>query len=493
MPEESNYAVFGYFSPDFFHRLVSPQYQIELRRRLGAVAHLEIAEAASMAAASEGLADVGIEDLRLAGFVPTWFDDRADGSLVLRDGDRWIDSTRGARGSFLPIADVEITHVTEAEADRYARIANFYQGEWRHMDPMLIGLRRFQVEGQPNREQVAFEGYLAPFDAGKYGWVAQQLAGPSNVEMQLPADDAISVQLHVQGTPSPATPLGDYHLFGGIKDMLPPDPEDAQGLIRTLQALRAAPAYIGAWPKPGLIEQLPLGLGLARPDYAGFSRMIGGLWRWQSADFSLLSFNRSILDQAIPQLGINTATDQAQVRVRVADLSGSQLAQWINKQWYQRGSRSSHGNALLLDTLHQQLKVPAQDCLGVSQSMLDVKLQCPLGGEFVFDSLPLGDGGWWTCTAWPKAILDADGNVSPPPDYNAPWIEWFRGCQVHLTQQPDSLAVVGTFELDLPPLRVQVEEEAPALLPPMNFDLFELPFKLFGDTEKQQSAGKQQF
>ncbi len=46
---------FAYFSPEFFHQLVGPKYQIELRRRLESIAHLEIAEVASAAAQAEGV------------------------------------------------------------------------------------------------------------------------------------------------------------------------------------------------------------------------------------------------------------------------------------------------------------------------------------------------------------------------------------------------------------------------------------------------------
>ncbi len=484
MPDGNNYSVFGYFSPEFFHRLVSPQYQIELRRRLEAIAHLEIAEVATQAGQAEGMATRDISSLIAAGLLPSWFDSRPDGARVLRSGDRWIDSLRGARSSFLPIADVELTGVTAGEAESYAEIANFYQNEWRHMDPMLVGLRRFRAEGA-QAETVAFEGYLAPFEAGKYGWIAKRLAEPTPLEIGLPADDVASAQLHLRGDVGFAGAPTDYHLFAGVKDMLPPEPEDTQGLLKTLQALRAAPAYLGAWPKPGLVERLPLGLGLAQPDYAGFSRLLGGLWRWQDGQFSLLSFNRSIIENAIPQLRPQASTDLAQARLQISNLSGTQLSHWINTRWYQRGWRSSHGNTRLLDAAHQQLKVPSQQCLEVTERLLGVKLQCPIGGEYQFRPLPAGVGGWWESSAWSESVRTDQGRVGPPPGYVAPWIEWFRGGKVHVTQRPDSLAVVGTFELDMPPLPAELTSEDDAALPTMNFDLFQLPFKLFGNGDGQ--------
>ncbi|MFO0944185.1 MAG: hypothetical protein U0930_26040 [Pirellulales bacterium] len=297
MPESNDYSVFAYLSPDFFHRLVSPQYQIELQRRLEAVAHLELAEAASMAAKAERLqiAD-SVVALKEHGFLPPWFDVRPDGSRLLRNGDRWMDAARGSRGGFLPISDVKLQSVSQFEADQYAKVAQYYQQQWKKMDPILLGIRRYQGDG-PGLERVFFEGHIAPFEAKKYGWIARQLAEPSPLEIVQPADDAATLQVHVRGDRQGE----DYYLFAGVKDMLPPEPEDVQGLLKIVRTLRSAPIYLGAWPKPSLIELLPLGLGatMARPDTQGFSRIIGGLWRWQNQQWSLLSFDRTILESAI--------------------------------------------------------------------------------------------------------------------------------------------------------------------------------------------------
>ncbi len=479
MPAANDYAVFAYFSPEFFHRLVSPQYQIELRRRLTAIAHLEIAEVAQRVALAEGLGDLDVAEMKAAGLVPAWFDQRVDGARALRSKDGWLDSLRGARGSFLPISDAPLTAASGREVAGYAAIADFYRQEWGHMDPLLLGLRRFRAEGAKT-EQVAVEAYIAPFEAEKYGWIAQQLGPPTPIELQLPADDVASLQVHIQGSTTLGISSDNYHLFGGVKDMIPPDPEDTKGLIKTLQALQATPAYIGGWPRPGIIEQLPLGLGLAQPDYAGFARLLGGLWKWSNGEFSLLSFDRSILEQAIPQISPLETNDWAQARLRVANLTGSQMATWINRQWYDRGWRSSHGNAKLLDTVHQQLKVPADQCLIATERLLDAKIQCPLGGEYQFLPMSGGAGGWWMSSAWQESLAGPKGTPYPPPNYSAPWIDWFRGGKVHVTQGPDSLSVVGSIELEMQPLPVDLSPALPGRLPTLNFDIFSLPGKLFG-------------
>ncbi|MCA9191670.1 MAG: hypothetical protein KDB03_07910 [Planctomycetales bacterium] len=483
MPQSNGYTVFGYFSPEFFYHLVSPKYQIELQRRLKAIAHLEIAEVAALAARAEGHKVDDLKSLASFGFLPEGFDKRPDGARVLNLDGEWIDSLRGARGSFLPIEDVEIDGVTSVEAQQYGRIAAFYQQQWKNMDPMVVGVRRYRSPAGPTREQVAVEGYIAPFVEEKYGWIGRQLAPPTPLEIRLPADDAASLQLHIRDD---ALIIGsgttDYHLFAGVKDMMPPEPEEIQGLIKTLQALRATPGYIGAWPKPGLIERLPLGLGLARPDYAGYTRLIGGLWRWQNAGFSLLSFDRSIIENAIPQIAPVESSDPAQARLRVADLTNSTLSNWINIQWYRRGLRASRGNALLLDSFHQYLKVPSAECLAIAEGILDVKLQCPVGGEYELVRAPFGED-WWISSAWQLGSVGPTGKPMPPLEYCAPWLEWFRGGKFHLTQLPGSLSVVGTLELELPPFSTPKSSETgetQSLLPELNFDLFQLPSMIFG-------------
>lgn len=506
MPEQNNYSVFAYFSPEFFHELVSPQFQIELYRRLESIAHLEIAEVAARAAMAEGV-EVQVPALSAAGLLPDWFDARPDGSQILRSADKWIDSARGARGSFLPIVDVEVNQVSQAEAERYGRLADFYQKSWQQMDPMLVGLRRFQgqskkvdggnVEGDKveersnSEERVAIEAYIAPFAREKYGWIGDLLAPSAPLAIAMPGDDLVSVQLLMNGTAPLTAPRQPYHLFAGVKDMVPPAPGDTKGLIKTFRALKAVPGYLGAYPGPGYLDQLPLGLGGGRPDAAGFSRSIIGLWRWQGAGFSLISFDRSILEHTLSFLAPIRVDDSAQVRLRINSLQGSRLSGWVNDQWYQRAWRASHGNAELLDAIGQQLKVRGPEALGVAESMLDVRLNCPLGGKFTFTAQPTNaKEGWWTSDAWRGHTRRSDGTVGPPPDYVAPWLKWFRGANLHLTQFPERLAVVGTFDIQPQPADPR-GADSKTELPSLNFDLFQLPFKMFGGGEANNPAQPQ--
>ncbi len=153
-----------------------------------------------------------------------------------------------------------------------------------------------------------------------------------------------------------------------------------------------------------------------------------------------------------------------------------------------------------MDAMIQQLRVPGPQALAVAQRVLDVKLNCPLGGEFEFTPLPTAERpngrasapGWWTSSAWSAEQLQNDGTVGPPPGYIAPWLKWFRGAQLHLTQFPDRLAVVGTVEAHRQPLAPDAGGEEKVALPPMNFDLFQLPFNLFGGKAGEAAPPKPQ-
>lgn len=481
MPDRNNYSVFAYFSPEFFQHLVSPQYQIELRRRFEAIAHLEAAELAQLVAQSEGIPAADSKGLKLAGLLPPWFDERADGAQILQYQNQLIDSTRGARGSFVPINDLPLVGVNAREDKLYRETAEYYESNWQNMDPIVVGLRRFQGEG--NSETVALEAYMAPFGADKYGWIGRQLGAPTYSAISLPSDDLANLQLHVRE--SPLLQTSGYHLFAGMKDMYPPD--DAKGLLQILTALQSTKAYIGAWPKPGYVEKIPLGIlqSLSQPDVMGFSRMVGGLWRWQGSGFSLLSFSKPILDAAIPQLATVRVDDPAQARLVVQNLQGTELSRWINDLWYRRGWDASNGNARLLDTVGQQFKVPPTDCIECAEQVLDLKLQCPLGGRFEYKPVATGEGGWWTSSAWDARRTNQVGNSVAPDDYKAPWVDWFRGGRMHATQLPNSMALVGTVDLEMQPLPVDLSDSLPTNLPSMNFDIFSLPGKLFGTSEKQ--------
>ena len=502
MPLENKYDIFVYLSSEFFRNLVSPQYQIELRRRLKAMAAIEIAELASLTSAAEtGVheSEPSIERLIYDGYLPASFQTRVDGSETLAFSGTWHDSLRGKRGSFLPIADVQLADCSAEEAQEYRDQAAFYATQWQQTDPLMVGVRRFSRAPNERVERLAVEAYIAPLGREKYGWLTSMLAPPVSTQIQLPPDDVINFQAHLAGKSTSRSYSPDHVMFAGLKDMVPPVPGESKGLLATLRILQSLPAYLGGWPRPGYLDRLPLGLGGGPPNALGFSKLFIGVWRWQMGGFSVLSFDRSILDNCALYLRPIPAEDFAQGRLMIGDLGKSKLSAWFNTFWFRRAAQTTRGNLMLLDSLQQQLKVPPEQALATAEKILDARLQCSLGGQYILESTEPNMGKkWWESTAWPRQFAMMSGKTSslgfdssqslPPAEYKAPWLQWFRGAQLHLTQLPERLVVVGTIDIEpIPQNAVDSTDEKKGIgaLPKMDLDLFNLPFKFFqGDKPK---------
>jgi len=515
MPIEHDYDVFAYFSSEFFQNLVSPKYQIELKRRMRAIAALENAELASIVAKNEkahGLNGIRsdkqttatippdwmpgdqIEYLIAQGYLPRWFQQRVDGSETIRFQDGWYDSVRGARGSFMPIADVPLVDCTPEEAADYRETIEFYTKDWQQTDPLMFGLRRYEHPEIPKAERVAIEAYIAPLGSDKYGWTSLLLAPPVDQQIQLPSDDVVSLQLHLRGNDTGNRFTPNHTLFAGLKDIELPFPEETKGLFATLGLLKSLPIYLGAWPKPALLDRLPLGLGGGLPDVTGYSRTLIGLWRWQMGGFSIISFHREILDACASIVRVIPADDVAQGRLRVGNISDSKVAGWFNTLGFRQAAQATRGNLFLLDSIAQQLGLAPQEAKVVAQRLLDAKLQCTLGGEYQLQD------GLWQSTLWPDDLLLAPGahpssvgfdtlHTVPPKGYRTGWLEWFRGGNLHLTQLPERLVVVGHIDMELmavKPLAKGDDPEKAEGLPKLNFDIYNLPFKMLNSDKPKK-------
>jgi len=535
MPLDHEYDVFAYFSSQFFQNLLSPQVQIELKRRMRAIASIEHAELASMVSAMEkkrgmpglrlenartdagalanvppgwapGTAGNGpgaagtlpgarIETLIRQGYLPEWFQLRVDGSETIRFNDEWHDSVRGRRGSFLPIADVPIVDCTPEESAQYRVLAEHYTRDWQQTDPLMFGLRRYEHPEIPKGERIAIEASIAPLGSDKYGWVGLLLAPPADRQIQLPKDDVVSLQLHLRGNDITGDSVPNHFLFAGLKDVELPFPEETKGLIATLRLLRSLPVYLGAWPKPAMLDRLPLGLGGGPPDVIGYSRALIGLWRWQMGGFSILSFHREILEACASVVRVVPSEDVAQGRMSIRDISASKVAGWFHTLGFRQAAQATRGNLFLLDAIESQLGVQPKESLAVAQRLLDAKLQCTLGGSYELRE------GLWQSTAWPENLSLAPGahasslgfdtlHTVPPSNYRASWLEWFRGANLHLTQLPERLVVVGNLDMDSVAIKKGGEapkEEKPETLPKLDFDIYDLPFKMFNSDKPKKS------
>src|SRR4029453_8657550 len=131
MPLDRQDTIFVYFSTAFFEGLLSPQYQVELARRMKSVTDLELLQLARLAAIGEGVRSDTVEDLVAAGLLPSGFGRRPDGSGPIVTDNGLLDSRRGARGGFLPFPDVKIPGIPPAEAERISALNAAYASQWR--------------------------------------------------------------------------------------------------------------------------------------------------------------------------------------------------------------------------------------------------------------------------------------------------------------------------------------------------------------------------
>ncbi len=459
-PLNSGDTIFAYFSPAMLQGLLTPQYLIELRRRMQSEADIAMVHLARLAAAKQNAAGYQsireIEPLVEAGFLPRGFGERPDGSGVFALGDRVLDTRRGGRGTFLPIADTPITTVTATEAAWYNEIAAAYSQQFRSLDPVFFGIKRETIIAPDaaakstqgvkpeHRERLTVHAEIAPWQPENFGSWADQLGPPTPVAIRFAPDDIVAVQAHVASDVlGPPT-----HMFAGIKDSHPAQPEAFEGILGSYQALQTLPGYLGAWPLPGMLDRLPLGIGRGQPVGPNMTRLLGGIYRFTGGEFSILSFDPGLLTATVTQLAAEEVSDSAQVRAHVGNLHGSQLEGWVNEYLYRRASTNSVAEADFLTSLSEQLGVAPEHALEQARLILGGDVQCVLGGKLEpLSSRPNDPNSItrWRSTAW------GPGNNTPPAyppaDYEAPILRWFRGFDGTLTQYPNRLVADLVIEI----------------------------------------------
>jgi len=245
-----------------------------------------------------------------------------------------------------------------------------------------------------------------------------------------------------------------------VKDTVPPQPGELDGILKTYQALRELPGYLGAWPQPGLLDRLPLGLGRGQAVGPGMTRLIGGVYRFQGNGFSIVSMQSDVLMASLPYLVASEAETSAQVRLKVGNLLGSQLEGWVNEQLFKQSEIKSRAGAEFLATLTQQLNVPPEDAKSTAALLLGGQLQDPLGGTYSLATVTPDRAGMvgrqtvWVSDVWLKGsggegvVRGLDASASVPPGYVSPILSWFRGGKAELTQYEDRLVVDAVVDVE---------------------------------------------
>ena len=472
-PLEQEDTIFVYLSTRFFQQLLTPQYQIELRRRNRIVTDMTLLELASLASRNEGQFNLTVPRMIQGGYLPQGFGYRPDGGTFETVDDNLVDSIRGRRGFFTPIPDLPLNKVTAEEASWFQERATFFAQSIRTLDPMFIAIKRY--EHRENVERVVFDSRLAPFGEEKYGWLMSMLGPPLENEVARAPDDIIRLQASVRGgRKNPEIPA--HQIFAAVQDRLDPTVDlRPSSFMKVIQALREAPGYLGAWPSPGYTNWMPA-LG-RQPDQFGYtySRLLK-LWKLQWGQYSVLSFDQSRLESLKPHLKVVDRERPSQVRLEVGDLVKSNLRGWANSVNYRRSWQTSVANVRLLNLVSQQFRVPPESARAIVERMLGVELVCSLGGEYRLAALPSGRKVWHS-TAWPSFT-----QPEIPEGHTAPVLKWFRGLEIEVSKGATQFSVHGFVDIE--------RNEAEAKLP--SFDLFKGFSNLFGGGNKsgKKSGGK---
>ena len=137
-------SVFLFLSTAFMEHLVSPQYQIEIGRRLAGSVDLEMLQLARLAAKAEGRSEASIDEFVVGGYLPANFGLRCDSSRSV-----WpdltagvpVDSQRGGRSSFKPVSDMPVGMATPREVEDYRALAQYVAARVEYVEPWVAAIK----------------------------------------------------------------------------------------------------------------------------------------------------------------------------------------------------------------------------------------------------------------------------------------------------------------------------------------------------------------
>jgi hypothetical protein len=437
MPLGRNDTIWVYVSDAFFRRnLASPHYRIEMARRLQAAADIQLVQLAHLAGAVESRPTGTIEEMRAASLLPPEFGPLPDGSRIVFDGGEAHDSVRGWPGAFVPVIDMPVEKVTQAEAAEYKRFAETYYAEWGPMDPIIAGIKRTAIKD--NREQVVIDLSACPLAPQHFKLLRQWLGSPDDQRLTPIAGDMAALELVLDG----------QRIFAGLRDVGRP-PSASLATWLPLGRLRDfLVGYIGTTGELGLLSVLNIGIPPGS-DPDGFAAARLGGWRRQFNQFTVFSFQREVLEEVVPQLRFQQAPRPAQVRLRIDDVSHARITPALNDLGYGRTRQTSLGNVRFLQGLTQQLHVPPPACKDTAEHLLEAKLICPLGGKYVLRQ-PDGEPPHWTSTALGRVESGESIRVHAPPGYQSPPLSWFRGLDLDATMTEKTLSAHAEVIMQMP-------------------------------------------
>ena len=431
-PLAEKHAVFIYLSDPFFRNLVSSAYRVEMTRRVKAQTEIELLELARMAAQAEGRKAETLEALQKQGFLPKRFGRRPGRSHVVMVNGHITDSLRGARGSFLPIADVKITKVTKAEVQACKTFAAMYRNQWERTDPVMLAIGHQNVDKR--REKVTLDVHISPYARQKYWFLREVLQKDGGTTAIGPGpNDLLFADVGFNPKMENVT-----RAFAGIRDLSVPFTCQEGKIAVCDDGNDYLHAYLGISPPTShyfLGGRYPDGLeadrdGIVTETKKGASAKF---W-WRDKEFMLEGTSKEALMDRKKVLKPSKAARPAQLRLHVGDLSTSKLRKFLDACLYVQGERVSNGNLALLETIQQQLGSTPQDARSNAERLLGAQLVSPLGGTYKLAKHESKEDG--TCVAW---------CLEPPApyirEYRSPLLDWLGGLKLEFLIDDTALTV----------------------------------------------------
>ncbi|MEM9353029.1 MAG: hypothetical protein AAGA92_08445 [Planctomycetota bacterium] len=432
-------AVSVFVPSKFFEKLVSPAFRIEAERRLRASRQKALLTLASHAAAHEGVA-VGDGRFDPQALLPQGFGDRPDGSEWATDTNGGlIDSLRGKQGCFIPVADITIDRITAAEAADYESFRQSFADEVGRMPSIALEITRMQHDGY---ETATARAHVAPMAGCKpLASLADQLAAANDQQIAAVPGDIAAFEAAVDIDSKLWNPDQQPHtLFGGLRDFQSLLTVRSGGLAPAAGRAELVRGYLGAWPRPGVLglfintnqgtEPVP-----ARGD---------DLWQAIQDDVFLLSFKREVVEEVMPHLALEPADRPAQVRLRIDDLTGTQVSETARAIGYSRTRQASVAASRLMNSISNQFGLDRATGRDLAETIMDGVFQCPLNGEYQLVESPRELPMWTSTALGPENRFLLSGI---PGDFELPLLSWFRGVRGELLVEQGSLR--ARFEIDI--------------------------------------------
>lgn len=428
-------TVFVFVPEKFFENLCSPHYFIENARRISSAREPLLLELASLTAETENSLDV---DLMTSGILPAGFGTRVDGSQLDVIDDKLTDSRRGTPGYFVPIADMQVEDVSQEEASAYQDFITRFRSEIGRMPPVAVAVKRQPVVG--DQVTISFDALVQPTTGTKVEDLKEYLGEASSQRLQPVEGNIASLEAAVKMK----LPFGDgtekaFHLFGGLRDYLSPLAVKQGKLMPGSGLTELVRGYVGAWPRPGLLDSL---LGGTQPVPGEPQRvnqpLVGDIWLDSEDDLAVISFKPEVIDQVRPQLAKTEADRPAQVWMSIEDLTGKQFAGTVSALGYMRARETSVAASRMMNSLANQFRIGRPECRDLAERLVDGTFVCPLGGEYQLLA-PERD-----LEVWASSAVTPENRfllTEVPEDFQLPLLQWFRGVNGDLSYVEDALSI----------------------------------------------------